>query len=133
MLEALNGVPTGLPRGARQREREVVRLRREGLSLRRIGHTLGIARGTVENDLARAAVIPSPEAIAADGKPIGRRTQTAASARNILHMSVLRADLAPTVAGTGVQPPAPPKLVAADRRGVDPTRWRDVIPPEVGR
>ena len=50
-------MPTALPRGARQRQREVVRLREQGLSLRRISLTLGIARGTVELDLARAGVI----------------------------------------------------------------------------
>ena len=37
-------------------------------------------------------------------------------------------DLAPTVADAGPQPPAPPKLVASDRRP-DPSRWEHVIPP----
>ena len=75
VLEAQAGIPTGLPRGARLRQREVVRLRGEGYSLRRIGLTLGIARGTVESDLARAAVVAaaSPESIGADGKTLGRR------------------------------------------------------------
>ena len=74
VLEAQNGIPTGLPRGARARQREVVRLRAEGYSLRRIAATLAIARGTVEGDLARArAVTPSPDGIAADGRTLGRR------------------------------------------------------------
>ena len=57
-LEALNGVPTGMPVGARLRQREAVRLRQEGYSLRRIAAALGCARGTVEGDLARAAMPP---------------------------------------------------------------------------
>lgn len=66
-------MPTALPRGARQRQREVVRLREQGLSLRRISLTLGIARGTVELDLARAGVTTSPDGVACDGKALGRR------------------------------------------------------------
>jgi DNA-binding NarL/FixJ family response regulator len=73
VLEAMAGVPTGLPRGARARQREVVRLRAQGLSLRRIATTLAISRATVESDLARAAVVASPEGIAADGKRLGAR------------------------------------------------------------
>jgi hypothetical protein len=40
-------------------------------------------------------------------------------------------ELAPTVADVEAPPPAPPKLVAPDRRGIDPRRWELVIPPSL--
>lgn len=43
---------------------------------------------------------------------------------------LLPGTLAETVADAGPQPPAPPKLVASDRRP-DPRRWELVIPPSL--
>ena len=82
-LEALNGIPTGMPVGARLRQREAVRLRQEGYSLRRIAAALGCARGTVEGDLARAAIAApaDSETPAADGKMLGKRAANGSRAR----------------------------------------------------
>jgi IS30 family transposase len=88
VLEAMNGVPTGLPRGARARQRQVVRLRAEGYSLRRIASTLAIARGTVEADLARHSVVADAGASRPTARGSGIGAETAARRRrNVLLMT----------------------------------------------
>ena len=56
-LERLGGVPTGQPKGAKLRQREVARVHAEGYSRQRIATALGISQATVNKDLRDAPAI----------------------------------------------------------------------------
>ena len=72
-LEALAGVPTGLPTGVRLRQREAARMRDQGDSLNRIAAELRVSYTTVKADLARERATAVPDRNAANGKHLGDR------------------------------------------------------------